>query len=57
MMIDEEMERMLPTPVVSLPAAEALAQVPAAEAKEETAALSEEMLMLLDAILGVDTDE
>jgi hypothetical protein len=50
------MERMLLKPAVSLPAAEASEQVPAAKAQEETATFGEELLMLLDAILGVDTD-
>jgi hypothetical protein len=56
MMTDEEMERMLVKPAVSVPAAEASEQVPATQAQEETATTGEELLMLLDAILGVDTD-
>jgi hypothetical protein len=56
MMTNEEMERMLPEPAVSVPAAEASEQVPAAKAEEETATPGEELLMLLDAILGVNTD-
>jgi hypothetical protein len=56
MMTNEEMERMLPEPAVSLPAAEASGQVPAAQAEEETATPGAELLMLLDAILGVGQD-
>jgi hypothetical protein len=56
MMTNEEMERMLLEPAVSVPAGEASGQVPAAKAEEGTASPGEEMLMLLDAILGVRSD-
>jgi hypothetical protein len=56
MMTNEEMERMLLKPTVSVPAAEASEQVPEAQAEEGTTTPGEELLMLLDAILGVGTD-
>jgi hypothetical protein len=53
-MITEEMEKLLLEPAVSLPAEEVLGQLPVAPPPElMTAPPGEDVLMLLDAILGV----
>jgi hypothetical protein len=57
MMTNEEMEKLHTVPDVVMPAPSPGSQPPPVEASDETAPIGDELLAVLDAILGVGANE